>query len=201
MNELTRFCPRRWPGRPAPGSRSPESRSSRSRSRRALGGGLGAAALALVAGCSVAPPGATFDSAAIGPVRAGTGVQNFAPFPVPAVWAGEHNAVYKMVVKAKTGTNSPAGFHVVVQPSLVFWLNCIGTGKAQVASAGIKLKWSVPCGDGTSPAGLTFQPAPPAVGHTAKVYVTVSPGARWEIRIDALAPAGVTPPPAHLPAD
>jgi hypothetical protein len=159
-----------------------------------LGAGAGAAVLALAAGCSVAPPGATYDSAAVGPVRSGpAGTQNFAPFPVPAIWSGENNATFEMVVKAKTGTVSPGGFRFIVAPNMVFWLNCIGAGKAQLASAGIKLKWSVPCGDGTSPGGINFRPASSAVGHADEVYVTVSAGSRWEVRIDAIASAGVSP--------
>src|ERR1700761_7213661 len=203
MNGPARFSPRRRPGRPAPAprpSRSPRRHAASRRARAALGGGAAAAVLALVAGCSAAAPGAAYNSPAVGPTRAAALAENFAPFPVPAVWSGENNATYATVVKAKTGTVSPGGIRFVVKPEMVFWLNCIGTGKAQLASAGIKLKWSVPCGDGTSPGGINFRPKSSSVGHTAEAYVTVPAGARWEVRVDALAPAGVTPAPGHIPA-
>jgi hypothetical protein len=132
----------------------------------------------------VAPAGATVNSQAIGPVRTGTAAANFAPFPVPASWNGKDEMVYIMVVKAKTGT-MPRKFGVTVKPSLVFWLNCIGTGSAHLTSPAINLKWGVPCGDGADPEGITFRPPHAAQGKPVKVLVAASAGARWEVRIDA----------------
>ncbi|HEY0938185.1 MAG TPA: hypothetical protein VGD91_31135 [Trebonia sp.] len=186
----TRFSPRRRGGQPP----------RRFRSRRALAAGLGAAGLAFAAGCSVAPAGAATDSPAIGPVRSSSGPADFAPFPVPAIWNGDHNRVYQMVLKAKTGSVSPHKFHLVFKSDMVFWLSCIGAGRAQIASPGIGLKWSVACGDGGSPAGINFSPASSHVGHSGLVDLTVSAGCRWEIRVDAVAPPGVTPAPAPVPS-
>jgi hypothetical protein len=151
---------------------------------RALAVSLGLSGLALAAGCSVAPAGATVNSPAIGPVRTGAGAANFAPFPVPASWNGQDEVVYIMVVKSKTGT-TPRKFTVTVKSSLVFWLNCIGTGSAHLTSPAINLKWGVPCGDGADPEGITFRPPRAAQGKPVKVLVTASAGARWEVRIDA----------------
>jgi hypothetical protein len=131
----------------------------------------------------VAPPGATVNSPAIGLVRTG-GATNFAPFPVAASWNGQGEVVYVMVVKAKTGT-TPRKFAVTAKPSLVFWLNCIGTGSAHLTSPAINLKWGIHCGDGADPEGITFRPPHAAQGKPVKVLVTASAGARWEIRIDA----------------
>jgi hypothetical protein len=143
---------------------------------------LSLSGLALAAGCSVAPAGATVDSAAIGPVRHGD-AKNFPPFPVPATWNGKSGVIYKMVVKAKTGTASRE-FGLTAKSSMVFWLNCIGKGKAQLASPAINLKWDVSCGNGQSPGGITFAPPHSAVGKPVKVLVTVSRNSRWEVRID-----------------
>jgi hypothetical protein len=156
------------------------------------------AAALLAAGCAVAPPGATHNSSAVGPPRQ-PGSTDFAPFPVPAVYNGLGNSVYTMVQKAKTG-GVPGSFHFTVKPSMVFWLNCIGKGTAQLSSPGIGLQWSVPCGDGTSPGGITFRPKASAVGHVASVLVTVTRQSRWEIRIDAAAPKGVNPAPEKIPS-
>jgi hypothetical protein len=143
---------------------------------------LSLSGLALAAGCSVAPAGATVDSAAVGPVRHGDG-KNFPPFPVPAVWNGKDGVMYKMVVKANTGTTSREwGF--TAKSSMVFWLNCIGKGKAQLASPAIDLKWDVSCGNGNSPGGITFAPPHAVLGKQVKVLVTVSRNSRWEVRID-----------------
>ncbi len=86
--------------------------------------------------------GATVDSAAIGPSRTGAGAKNFAPFPVPASWVGQDNVTYKLVVKGKTGT-APREFGFIAKSSMVFWLNCIGTGSAHIASPAIGLKWGI----------------------------------------------------------
>jgi hypothetical protein len=149
---------------------------------------LCALALALAAGCGVAPAGATVSSPAIGPVRTGAGAQNFAPFPVPALWNGQDDVAYVMTVKAKSGT-TPRKFTVTVKPSLVFWLNCIGDGSARLTSPVIGLKWGIPCGNGADPEGLTFAPPPAAQGKPVKVLVTASAGGRWEVRVDEPAPA------------
>jgi hypothetical protein len=167
--------------------------------RNSLAACLCLAAVLLAAGCSVAPPGAAYKSRAIGPVvRHGNNV-DFAPFPVPDTYNGQGNSVYTMLLKAKTGT-APGGFHFTVRPSMVFWLNCIGKGTATLSSPGIDLKWTVPCGDGTSPGGITFRPKASAVGHVAFVLVTATHKSKWEIRIDYAAPHGVNPAPDRIPS-
>jgi hypothetical protein len=166
--------------------------------RNSLAACLCVAAALLAAGCSAAPKGATYNSSAVGPLRQ-PGSTNFGVFPVPAVYNGLDNSVYRMVQKPKTGT-APGGFHVTVQPSMVFWLNCIGKGTAQVSSPGIDLKWSVPCGNGISPGGITFRPKASAVGHVAFVLVTATRESHWEVRIDAAAPRGVNPAPEKIPS-
>ena len=150
---------------------------------------LGLGGLALAAGCSVAPAGATANSPAIGPVRTGDAAKNFPPFPVPAVWNGQNDMPYQMVVKSKAGT-APRKFGFTARPSMVFWLNCIGTGSAHLASPAIGLAWGIPCGTGADPAGITFTPPPGAQGKPVKVLVTASAGSRWEVRVDEPAPAG-----------
>jgi hypothetical protein len=179
--------PGRQPAQPPPRPRL-SARWQKPPSYRALGACLGLSGLALAAGCGAAPAGATADSAAIGPVRTGAGAQNFAPFPVPASWNGEDDVVYHMVVKAKSGT-VPRKFGITVKPSVVFWLNCIGTGTAQLTSPAISLKWGIPCGSGDDPAGITFRPARAIQGKSVKILVTAPAGSRWEIRIDEPAPA------------
>jgi hypothetical protein len=166
--------------------------------RNSLAACLCLAAALLAAGCSAAPPGATRDSSAVGPVVKGKST-NFAVFPVPAVYNGLGNSVYRQVQKPQTGV-APGGFHVTVRPSLVFWLNCIGKGTARVSSPGIDLSWSVPCNDGTSPAGITFRAKASAVGHVAFVLVTATRESHWEVRIDAAAPRGVNPAPEKIPS-
>jgi hypothetical protein len=145
--------------------------------------------LVLAAGCSVAPAGATSNSPAIGPVRTGAAAKSFAPFPVATRWDGQDNVNYGVQVDAKTGTN-PHQFAVTVEPSMVFWLSCIGTGTARLTSPAIGLKWGVACGNGLDPQGLTFRPPSSAQGKSVKVLVTAPAGARWEIRVDA--PSGKT---------
>jgi hypothetical protein len=155
--------------------------------RSALTAFLSLSGLALAAGCSVAPAGATTDSPAIGPVRTGAAAKNFAAFPVAASWDGADMVVYHMVVKPKSDTK-PREFGFTVRPSMVFWLNCIGTGTAHLISPVINLKWGVPCGNGDDPAGITVEPPRAAQGKSVKVLVTASAGARWEVRIDEPAP-------------
>jgi len=166
--------------------------------RHSLAACLCLAAVLLAAGCSVAPPGATRNSPAIGPTQRGS-TPNFHPFPQPATYNGLDNSVYTMVQKATTGT-APGGFHFTVKPSMVFWLNCIGRGTATLSSPGIGLKWSVPCNDGSSPGGITFRPKASAVGHVAFMLVTTTRGSKWEVRIDEGAPHGVNPAPDRIPS-
>jgi hypothetical protein len=167
--------------------------------RNSLAACLCLAAVLLAAGCSVAPPGVTLRSKPIGPVvKHGKNI-DFAPFPVPDTYNGLGNAVYRMVQKPQTGTD-PGGFHVTVHTNMVFWLNCIGKGTATISSPGIALKWSVPCGDGTSPGGITFRPKASAVGHVAFVLVTATRTSRWEFRVDDAAPHGVNPVPDKIPS-
>ena len=135
-------------------------------------------------GCSAAPAGAVNNSPAIGPVRSGTALANFAPFPVPSKWGGAGGKDYFMVVKAKTGTK-PHKFSFTATASVVFWLNCIGKGTARLTSPGIRLNWGVPCGTGADPAGITVTPPRAAQGALVKALVTSPPGTRWEIRVDA----------------
>jgi hypothetical protein len=167
--------------------------------RNSLAACLCLAAVLLAAGCSAAPPGATRTSPAVGPVQRHKDVTDFPPFPVPDTYNGLGNNVYTMVQKAKTGT-APGGFHVTVKPDMVFWLNCIGKGTALVSSPGISLKWSVPCGDGGTPAGITFRPKASAVGHVAFVLVTATRASKWEVRIDEAAPKGIAPAPDRIPS-
>jgi hypothetical protein len=167
--------------------------------RNSLAACLCLAAVVLAAGCSAAPPGAARTSPAVGPVQRHKDVTDFPPFPVPNTYNGLGNNVYTMVQKAKTGT-APGGFHVTVKTSMVFWLNCIGKGTAQVSSPGIALKWSVPCGDGGTPAGITFRPKASAIGHVAFVLVSTTRASKWEFRIDDAAPKGVHVAPDKIPA-
>jgi hypothetical protein len=156
------------------------------------------AAVLLAAGCSAAPPGATRNSPAVGPVQRHPNITDFPPFPVPDTYNGLSNSVYTQVQKPKTGT-APGGFHFTVKTSMVFWLNCIGKGTAQLSSPGISLQWSVPCNDGGSPRGITFRPKGSAVGHVAFVLVTATRESKWEVRIDEIAPKGVAPAPDRIP--
>ena len=160
-----------------------------------------AAVLPAVA-CSAAPPGAKYNSPAVGPVprhyTATTAPTNFASFPVPETYTGLGNNVYTQVQKPQTGT-APGGFHVKVRPDMVFWLNCMGRGIAQMSSPGIGLKWSVPCDDGISPKSINFRAKASAVGHEAFVVVSATRGSKWEFRIDILAPKGVHVAPDKIP--
>ena len=161
------------------------------------------AAALLAAGCSAAPPGARYNSPEVGPVpthyTATTAPTDFPSFPQPETYNGLGNNVYTQVQKPQTGT-APGGFHVKVRPDMVFWLNCIGRGTAQMSSPGIGLKWSVPCDDGGSPRSINFRAKASAVGHMAFVLVTATRGSKWEFRIDELAPKGVKPAPDKIPA-
>ena len=167
---------------------------------RLVGACVATAGVALAAGCSAAPPSALRGSVAVGPIRVGTAAKNFAPFPQPEVYNGLNNKVFYQVQKPKTGTGT-GQFRVTLEKQMVFWLNCIGktTAKAQINSPGIGLKYDIFCGDGTSPGGITFVPKASAVGHSDVFTVTVTKGAKWEIRVDALAGKGVKPPPEAIP--
>jgi hypothetical protein len=167
--------------------------------RNSLAACLCLAAVLLAAGCSAAPPDAVYHSSVIGPVERHGDVTDFAPFQVPATYNGLGNSVYTQVQKATTGT-ALGGFHVTVKPSMVFWLNCIGRGTAQLSSPGISLRWSVPCDDGSSPKSINFRAKASAVGHVAFVLVTSTRGSKWEVRIDEIAPKGVNPAPDTIPA-
>lgn len=168
--------------------------------RNSLAAGLSLAAVLLAAGCSAAPPDATRNSPAVGPVaKPQETARNFPVFPVPQVYNGLANNVYTQVQKPQTGT-APGGFHVTVKLNMVFWLNCIGKGTATLSSPGIGLKWTVPCNDGSSPGGMNFRPKASAVGHVAFVLVSATRQSKWEIRIDAAAPKGVNPVPEKIPS-
>jgi hypothetical protein len=166
--------------------------------RNSLAACLCLAAVLLAAGCSAAPPGATRNSPAVGPVQRHKGVTDFVVFPVPATYNGLGNNVYTQEAKARTGT-APGGFHFTVKTSMAFWLNCIGKGTATLSSPGISLKWSVPCGDGGTPLGITFTPKTSAVGHLAFAVVTTTRASKWEVRIDEAARKGVHPAPDRIP--
>ena len=166
--------------------------------RNSLAACLCLAAVLLAAGCAAAPPGAMRTSKAVGPIQRHPHETDFAPFQVPDTYNGLGNTVYTMVDKAKTGTQ-PGGFHFTVKTEMVFWLNCIGKGTAQISSPGISLNWSVPCGDGGSPAGINFIPKTSAVGHQAFAIVTSTRSSKWEVRIDEIAPKGIHPVPDRIP--
>ena len=161
------------------------------------------AAVLVAAGCSVAPPGAAYNSPAVGPVprhyKATTAPTGFAPFPVPDVYNGLANNVYTVIHKATTGT-APGGFHVTLKPSMVFWLNCMGKGTATLSSPGIGLHWTVSCDHGGSPGGINFSPQASQVGHVAFVLVSATRQSKWEVRIDEVAPKGVNPVPDKIPS-
>ncbi|HVT69534.1 MAG TPA: hypothetical protein VHF26_17420 [Trebonia sp.] len=167
---------------------------------RLLGACVAAAGVVLAAGCSAAPPSALRGSVAVGPVQVGAAAREFAPFPQPEIYTGLDNKLFYQVQKPKTGTG-PRQFRITLASQMVFWLNCIGkkTAKAQVSSPGLGLKYDIFCGDGTSPGGITFAPKAPAVGHPAVFTVTVTKGAKWEIRVDELAGKGIKPPPDAIP--
>jgi hypothetical protein len=167
--------------------------------RGSLAACLCLAVVLLAAGCSAAPPGATRNSAAVGPVPSPGDTTDFASFQVPATYNGLGNTVYTQVQKPQTGT-APGGFHVKVRTDMVFWLNCIGKGTAQMSSPGIGLNWSVPCDDGSSPKAINFRAKASAVGHMAFVVVSATRGSKWEFRIDEVAPKGVHVAPDRIPA-
>ncbi len=149
-----------------------------------------AAGLVLAAGCSAAPPGAD-SSPVVGPARTGAQATKFPQFPQPTRWNGLGNNVYVTVVNAKTGT-AKHEFHLTAQSGLVFWLSCLGAGKVRLANGAIDLKWEIPCGSGDDPVAITVDPKASVVGHIINVLVTVTKGARWEVRIDQRLPSKTT---------
>ena len=167
---------------------------------RLLGATAAAAGVVLAAGCSAAPATALRGSVAVGPIRVGAVKDSFAPFPQPEVYNGLNNKVFWQVQKPKTGAGTRS-FRITLASQMVFWLNCIGktTAKAQINSPGIGLKYDIFCGDGISPGGITFAPKASDVGHSDVYTVTVTTGAKWEIRVDELAGKGVKPPPEAIP--
>ena len=164
--------------------------SPRTRTIRALAAAcLGAAVPLLAAGCSTAPAGATHDSPAIGPTGAAT-PSDFPPFQVPATWSGYRNIAYRQVQKAATGSK-PRNLHVPAGPDLVFWLGCLGAGSAKLKSPSLGLDWSIPCGTRVDPQSINFSPTTAiTAGRVVLVLVTATPGARWEVRVDAPVPPG-----------
>ncbi len=151
-----------------------------------------AAAPLLTAGCSAAPAGATANSPAVGPTGAAT-PSDFPPFQVPATWSGYNAAAYRQVQKAVTG-KKPRNLHITAGPDLVFWLGCLGAGSATLKSPSLGLDWSIRCGTRTDPQSVNFSPTTGiAAGRKVLVLVTATPGARWEVRIDAPSPGGTTP--------
>ncbi|TVZ03202.1 hypothetical protein EAS64_22465 [Trebonia kvetii] len=166
------------------------SASPRTRTNRAFSAVcLGLAVPLLAAGCSAAPAGATNDSPAIGPTRAASPT-NFPTFQVPATWSGYRNTVYREIQKAVTG-KKPRNLHITAGPDLVFWLACLGTGRARLKSPSLGLDWSIPCGTRLDPQSINFSPTTGiATGRKVLVLVTATPGARWEVRVDAPVPPG-----------
>lgn len=143
----------------------------------------GAVASPTASGAGISPSASPVSTGTPSPVST---VPNFGPFPIPTTWAGAGSTEYTMIVKNVTGT-TPREFLLVAEPSLVFWLGCIGTGTARVVSPPLKLNWGVPCGTatGADPAGITYIPPRAAVGTPVDVEVTSPPGSRWEFRVDA----------------
>jgi hypothetical protein len=146
--------------------------------------------LVLAAGCSAAPPGAV-NSPVVGPARTGADATKFASFPQPTRWNGLNDKVYVTVVKPKTGT-AKHEFRVTVRSEMVFWLSCLGAGKAQLSSAAIDLKWEIPCGNGDDPVAINVEPKADVIGHVINVLVAATKGARWEVRVDRQLPGKTT---------
>ena len=164
--------------------------SPRTRTIRALAAAcLGAAVPLLAAGCSAAPAGATHDSPAVGPTGDAR-PSDFPPFQVPATWSGYRNVAYRQVQKAATGSK-PRNLHVPAGPDLVFWLGCLGAGSARLKSPSLGLDWRVPCGTRFDPQSINVSPTTAiTAGRMVLVLVTATPGARWEVRVDAPVPPG-----------
>ena len=163
--------------------------SPRTRTVRAATASTGAACLLaavplLTAGCSAAPAGATANSPAVGQTGAAT-PSDFPPFQVPATWSGYHSTGYRQVQKAVTG-KKPRNLHITVGRDLVFWLGCLGTGNATLKSPGLGLDWSIRCGTRPDPQSVNFSPTTGiSAGRKVLVLVTATPGACWEVRVDA----------------
>jgi hypothetical protein len=149
---------------------------------------LGAGVPLLAAGCSAAPAGATNNSPAIGPTGPAT-PSRFPPFQVPATWSGYRNTVYRQIQKSVTGTK-PRNLHITAGPDLVFWLACLGTGRAKLKSPSLGLNWSIKCGTRFDPQSINFSPTTGInTGRKVLVWVAATPGSRWEVRVDAPVPA------------
>lgn len=145
---------------------------------------LGAAAALLVAGCSAAPAGAATGSPAVGQTGAAT-PSDFPPFQVPATWSGYKNTAYRQIQKAATG-KKPRNLHITAGPDLVFWLGCLGAGSATLKSKSLGLHWSIRCGTRFDPQSVNFSPTTAiTAGRAVLVLVSATPGARWEVRVDA----------------
>jgi hypothetical protein len=153
-----------------------------------------------VAGCSTAPAGSQYDSAAIGPVRTGAAIGSFPAFQLPDAWPGSGGVRYTAITKPKSSTKT-AKYSITVEPGLAFWLACLtpdgasSGGTASIVSAPIGLKWSVACGTDPDPAAITFAPPRVTVGKTVKITVTSTAHTRWLFRADASStrPAAATP--------
>jgi hypothetical protein len=158
----------------------------RTRTIRALAaaGSLGLTAPLLLAGCAAAPAGAADDSPAIGPTSA-TSPSVFPSFQVPAKWTGYRGTVYREIQQPVSG-KKPGRLHVAAGPDLVFWLACLGSGSATLKSPGLGLNWSVNCGTRLDPQSVNFSPTTAiTAGRKVLVLVSATPGARWEVRVDA----------------
>jgi hypothetical protein len=109
---------------------------------------------------------------------------------VPATWSGYRNTVYREIQKAVTG-KKPRNLHITAGPDPVFWLACLGTGRAKLKSPSLGLDWSIPCGSRLDPQSINFSPTTGvAAGRKVLVLVTATSGARWEVRVDAPVPPG-----------
>jgi hypothetical protein len=178
----------------------------RTRTMRAFAAAcLGLTAPLLVAGCSTAPAGATSDSPVIGPAQAAS-PSVLPTIQMPATWTGYRATVYREILWSVSG-KKPRSLHIPAGPDLVFWLACLGAGRAMLKSQALGLDWSIPCGPRLDPQSVNFSPTTAiTAGRKVLVVVSATPGASWEVRVDAPArpahaksgrrPAGAVPPPA-----
>jgi hypothetical protein len=138
---------------------------------------------------SASPPPPTANSPAIGPTGAAT-PSNFPPFQVPATWSGYRNTAYRQIQKAVTGTK-PRNLHIPAGPDMVFWLGCLGAGRAKLKSPSLGLAWSINCGTRLDPQSINFSPTTGiSAGREVLVLVAATPGARWVVRVDEPVPPG-----------
>jgi hypothetical protein len=104
---------------------------------------------------------------------------------VPVTWTGDRNTAYREIQKAVSG-RKPRNLHIAAGPELVFWLACLGTGRARISSPSLGLDWSIPCGTRLDPQSISFSPTTAiTAGRKVLVRVSATPGARWEVRVDA----------------